>query len=122
MVKALFDSNILIDFLAGVDAARAELDRHDDGAISAITWMEVMIGARPESETAIRTFLASFEIIPADEPVAEEAVRIRRSRRIKLPDAIILASARTRGRLLVTRNEHDFDPVDPGVRIPYRLP
>jgi predicted nucleic acid-binding protein len=119
MVKALFDSNILIDFMAGVDSARAELDRHDDAAISVITWMEVMVGARPESDVAVRTFLASFEIIPTDEAVAEEAVRIRRSRRIKLPDAIILASARTRGRLLVTLNRRDFDPADPGVRIPY---
>ena len=34
MVKALFDSNILIDHLRGVEAAVAELDRYEDSAIS----------------------------------------------------------------------------------------
>jgi predicted nucleic acid-binding protein len=53
--------------------------------------------------------------------VAEEAVRIRRQRRLKLPDAIILATARVHGLVLVTRNTKDFDPADPAIRIPYAL-
>jgi predicted nucleic acid-binding protein len=44
MVKALFDTPILIDFLNGIDDARSELDRHQDKAISTITWMEVQGG------------------------------------------------------------------------------
>ena len=44
MVKALLDTNILIDFLRGLPAARDELNRYEDKAISVITWMEVMVG------------------------------------------------------------------------------
>ena len=40
---AFFDTNILIDFLQGRDAAREEFSRYDDLAISIVTWMEVMV-------------------------------------------------------------------------------
>jgi predicted nucleic acid-binding protein len=54
MVKALFDTNILIDYLNAVPEARDELLRYEQQAISIITWMEVLIGARPEHATATR--------------------------------------------------------------------
>ena len=43
MVKALFDTNILIDYLTGRSQARAELSLYAEKAISIITWMEVMV-------------------------------------------------------------------------------
>jgi predicted nucleic acid-binding protein len=45
VVKALLDTNILIDFLRGIPAARDEMNRHQDKAISIVTWMEVIAGA-----------------------------------------------------------------------------
>lgn len=36
-------------------------------------------------------------------------------------DAIILATALTRGRVLVTRNIKDFPAEMPGIRVPYTL-
>lgn len=121
MVKALFDTNILIDFLNGVEEARAELANYDDSAISIISWMEVMVGASDQARDGTKVFLSSFQLIGLDEPVAEAAVTLRRSHRIKLPDAIVWASAHVNGRLLITRNERDFPTSDPGVRSPYRL-
>ncbi|HEX4199775.1 MAG TPA: type II toxin-antitoxin system VapC family toxin [Caulobacteraceae bacterium] len=121
MVKALFDTNILIDFLNGVEEARAELANYDDSAISVVSWMEVMVGAPDGAKDGTKAFLSTFQLIGLDEPVAEAAVALRRSHRIKLPDAIVWASARVNGRLLVTRNERDFPTSDPGVRSPYRL-
>lgn len=119
MVKALFDTNILIDWLQGRDDARQEIDRFDDRAISIITWMEVMIGAPEAAQQATRAFLAEFDIIAVDNPVAERAVDLRRRHRMKLPDALIWASAQVAGRLLVTRDAKDFPADDPGVRRPY---
>ena len=119
MVKALFDTNILIDLLHNRAQAHAELARFDDRAISMITWMEVLVGAADGMEIGTRAFLAGFELIGLDEAIAERAVDLRRRRRMKLPDAIIWASAQTEGRLLVTRNTKDFPGDDPGVRIPY---
>jgi len=123
MVKALLDTNILIDYLNGAPEADAELARYDDKAISIVTWMEVMIGAAAEPEQAeLRAWLSAFTVIGLDAPVAERAVLLRRQRRIRLPDAIIWATAQVHGLLLVSRNTKDFPQDDPGVRMPYRLP
>jgi hypothetical protein len=121
MVKALFDTNILIDYLNAIPQARIEVQRYGDKAISVITWMEVMIGADPKVESATRSFLSSFDRLGVDERVAEDAVWLRRNHRIKLPDAIIWATARTNSMLLVTRNTKDFPAADPGIRSPYRI-
>ncbi len=117
----LFDTCILIDYLRGVAPARAECERHADRAISIITWMEVLAGADAASEDDIRSFLLNFHPLPLVQGVAERAVAIRRSRRIKLPDAIIQATSESDGRLLVTRNARDFPAGTAGVRIPYTL-
>ena len=121
MVKALLDTNILIDYLNAVPQARAELKRYRDKAISIVTWMEVMIGADAELEADTRSFLSTFDVVTIDEQVAERAVGLRRSHRVRLPDAVIWATAQTRGMLLVTRNTKDFPADDPGIRAPYVL-
>ena len=119
-VPALFDTNILIDYLNGVEAAAAELVRFPDKAISLITWMELMVGASTDDEKhIIKAFLAQFEMLPIYNPVSALAVEIRQQLKMKLPDAIILATARVHNRLLVTRNTKDFSPDAPGIRMPY---
>jgi Predicted nucleic acid-binding protein, contains PIN domain len=121
MVKALFDTNILIDYLNGIPAAREELDRYSEKAISIISWIEVMIGAPTHLANATRTFLDTFDRIDITAEVAERAVAIRGKFRIKLPDAIVWASADVNAMLLVTRNTKDFPEDQPIIRIPYRL-
>lgn len=121
MVTALFDTNILIDYLNLVPEAGAEIDRHAGKAISIITWMEVMAGAAPAVEDGTRAFLGQFDLVQLDENVAEEAAAIRKQNRVKLPDAVIWASARCYGLLLVTRNVKDFPRNEPGIRMPYKL-
>jgi predicted nucleic acid-binding protein len=119
-VKALFDTNIIIDYLAGIDAARSELDRHRQRLISVVTWMECLAGARGDEEAdVIELFLREFTVIAVTRPIARDAVDIRRTRRVRLPDAIIWASARAESALLVTRNTKDFPSDAPGIRIPY---
>jgi len=120
-VKALFDSNILIDYLNGIAAAKKEFQLYESRAISVVTWMEVMVGGELDDDAVTRGFLASFEIIAVTESVAERAVKLRREKRMRLPDAIILASAIEHGLLFVTRNTKDFDARWPGVRMPYTV-
>ncbi len=121
MVKALFDTNILIDYLNAEPQARAEIQRYTDKSISIVTWMEVMVGVDPPVEPVTRAFLDDFELIGVDEKVAEHAVRLRRKSRIRLPDAIIWATAQVNSMILVTRNTKDFPANDPGIRSPYKL-
>ncbi|PNU18573.1 VapC toxin family PIN domain ribonuclease [Geothermobacter hydrogeniphilus] len=120
-VKALLDTNILIDYLNGIEQAREELDRHDRLLISVITWMEVMVGATAEEDAPVRAFLSRFEVVPVTPEIAERAVEIRRQTGIRLPDAIIWAGAQCEDALLVSRNSRDFPPDAPGVRMPYLL-
>ncbi len=121
MVKALFDTNILIDFLNGIPQARGELSHYTDRSISIVTWMEVMVGADPAVFEETAQFLTSFRVVPVDTDIAARAVQLRKSHRIKLPDAIIWATAQAGGMLLVTRNIKDFPQGDPAVRLPYRI-
>jgi len=118
---SLYDTNILIDYLGGIRAARTELSRAIDPAISTVTWIEVMAGVEPPLEDTVRRFLATFRQLAVTSEVAERAVAIRRTLKIKLPDAIILATAQVDGRTLVTRNTRDFKNGMAGVRVPYKI-
>ena len=120
-MKALLDTNILIDYLNGIEAARAEISRYSEPCISPISWIEVMVGVNAGEEKLVRRFLAGFRQIAIDHRIAERAVAIRRDHRIRLPDALIWASAQTADALLVTRNSKDFPGDEPGVRVPYWL-
>ena len=83
------------------------------GAISVITRAEVL--AWP-SHTAQSIELASagmlgFEQIDVDSIIADEAARIRRECNLKLPDALIAATAKLRGLAVITANVRDFERV-----------
>jgi predicted nucleic acid-binding protein len=120
-LRALFDTNILIDYLNGVAAAKAEVERYERPAISVISWIEVLVGTKAGLEAATRKFLSSFERIELTERIADKAVLVRRAAKISVPDAIILASAQIENLVLVTRNTKDFTADAPGIRVPYRL-
>lgn len=60
MVGALFDTNILIDYLNGVPQARDELTRYAAKSISIVTFMEVLIGAADAMEPGRVRFFRSF--------------------------------------------------------------
>ncbi len=118
--RVLIDSNILIDVLAGRELALQEMRRYSDRAISIITWIEVVAGLR-QTEIGLRdTVRANFQVVELSAEVAEEAVLLRRSTRLKLPDAVILATAHIEQRVLLTRNTRDFS-AGRFVQIPYTL-
>jgi predicted nucleic acid-binding protein len=84
--------------------------------------MEVLAGAEDaELELAARAFLQAFDIAEVDTEVAELAIQLRRERRLRLPDAIILATAQQQGCLLITRNTKDFQSNWVEIRVPYSL-
>lgn len=122
MTEAVFDSSILIDALRGVEPAQTELTRYSQRYISRVTWAEVMVCALPDDGVRAEAFLDHFRVIEVTEDVARQAAVFRSQRlRLKALDAIILASAQSTGRILVTRNTKDFPAEMPGIRIPYTL-
>ncbi len=121
-MDAVFDTNIIIDALNGIDEANVEYGRYERVFISRITWMEVLVGAQ-DDDAELRDFLeTNFQIVPLDLAVANTAVQIRRAHHIRLPDAIIWATAQAKEVMLVTRNTKDFDPNWEGVRLHYTIP
>jgi predicted nucleic acid-binding protein len=62
--------------------------------------MEVLVGAQ-DDDAQVRDFLEThFETIPLDLTVAERAVQLRRAFHMRLPDAVIWATAQTNNALL----------------------
>lgn len=125
---ALFDTNILIDLYAGHVAALNELNHYPDGAISAISWMEVACRmARPDrlrfqqdlNELGIRVLQTSVSIIRTAATIRGTSFVI--PPKMKLADAIIGGTAVVSGRLLVTRNPRDFGGESAKVRVPYDI-
>jgi len=122
MADAVLDTNILIDYLLGIDTARETISRYMAPAISIVTWMEVLVGAADETEdTTVRRFLDRFEHIGLTGAIAERAIVLRRTRRIRLPDAVIWATAQEAGCSLVTRNVRHFPAGERDIVMPYAL-
>ncbi|MEI8285504.1 MAG: PIN domain-containing protein, partial [bacterium] len=97
-MKAVFDTNILIDYLNGIEDAKIELAKYSIRQISVISLIEVMVGAtKAVEENAIRSFLGTFEILELSAEIASQAIAIRKQYRLKIPDAIVYATARTQG-------------------------
>ncbi len=121
-MKGLFDSNILIDYLRGIKEAAKEIERFKEKYISIVSYIEVLVGASQEDITlleSIKAFLNSFTLVNVTLPIVDLTVIARKTYKLKLPDAIILASAHSLSALLITRNSKDFPQDDPSVRIPY---
>jgi len=113
----IIDTNILIYHLAGVltDQAEATLaGALESGSyISIITRIE-LLGWRkhsPDSLKAAETLLRSISEIPLHEEIIRLCINFRQNYPIKLPDAIIAATARHAKVPLMTRNMTDFERV-----------
>lgn len=119
----LLDSVILIDLLNGIEEAERYLqDREGSLSISAITRAEVLAGLDGAQAEKVRGFLDRFVLHPIDAAVADEAARLKRLHRWKLPDALQAACALLHKHRLATRNTKDFDPKKfAWVEVPYRI-
>lgn len=89
--------------------------------ISRIAWAEVLAGEPLESRDRVAQILHSFDVVEVDARIARTAADIRHAGRMKLLDALILATAQVNGAILITRNSKDFPAGMPGIRIPYTL-
>lgn len=118
----LLDTNIAIYFLDGLLPEKAlnhieeKLDE-TGGFISIITKIE-LLGWQAPSPNAIRkveNFVNDCEVLSLTDEIANKAIEIRRTQKIKLPDAVIAATALTSDFTLISRNDDDFRKV-PGLK------
>ena len=122
MQIAVFDTNIIIEYSRGRKEAQDLISTTTHRLISLVTWTEFLVGIPLEEQDNVKLFLDdNFEIIDISRAVADEAILIRKNTRIKLPDALIYATARTEGLPLTTLNTRDFNPEWEDVKVPYGI-
>ena len=126
MTGYALDANILIDALLGHPPARQELYRISASGgqmwISRIAWIEILSKGDDMLVRETLQFLRRFNLDEIDDEIAQRAAALRRERpKLRTPDAIILATAQIRGRVLITRNIKDFPAQMPGIRVPYQI-
>ena len=111
--NAILDSNILI-YLSKNELPLAFLDQFDALFISVISYMEVLGYAfrNSEEENFVKEIIDLFDVRFINQEIAEIVIKYRKQYRIKLPDAIIAATAEADGSCLVTRNIDDFKNID----------
>jgi predicted nucleic acid-binding protein len=106
VADVLVDTDVFVDHLRGAVELRAGRHRLH---YSVITRAELFAGT--SATDVIATLLGSLREVPVDRAVAERAGRIRRDTGIRLPDALIAATAIEHRCQLATRNRRDFEKV-----------
>jgi predicted nucleic acid-binding protein len=106
-VAVVLDSDAVVGFLDRGDAlhdaasaAIGDLVREQRLVVSAVTYAEVLTGARlgHHGEEQVRGFFARLisEVLPVDTTVADKVAELRsRVKSLRMPDALILATAET---------------------------
>ena len=124
--KYLIDSNTIIDFCNGnlPENGRAFL-MGINPEISIITNIELFATKNilQEEYELLEKFVAFSVVYDVSKNLIDTTIDIRKTYKIKLPDAIIAATALVYGMTLISRNSKDFDGID-GLEFinPYNIP
>jgi predicted nucleic acid-binding protein len=111
--RFLIDTNALIDVQmnnlpkSGLQFMAEIMDR--DFTVSFVTYIE-FLGYKEASELT-EQFISLANVIEIDKDIIEKCILLRRALSIKLPDAIIAATAISHNLTLITRNIHDFKDI-----------
>lgn len=117
--KALLDSNIII-YLSKSSLDPSELFKdYSTIPISRISYMEVLgFAFKEDSEMAIvNKLLETFGIYELNKKIADEAIRVRKEKKLNLPDSIIYATAKVNKCDLITADEDFIKKLDNEVNV-----
>lgn len=112
--NTVIDTNILIYYLNKQlpESVKMQIDEMtlSGSSMSIITKIEVLgwQGHDEESLEKARALLSLFEEFALNHMIADCCIQLRSDYKIKLPDAIIAATALVNDKVLVTRNVDDF--------------
>ena len=115
--ELLIDSNIIINLLNHRLPSLHEewiIERINQGvAISVITWIEVLgwTGHTKEGLHIAESLLRLCDRIELTPTIRDQTIALRQQHRIKLPDALIAATAQAQSLALLTLNEKDFEHI-----------
>lgn len=110
--KFLLDTNFIIGLLKSDPAVLAEVSTRTVAiaqcSYSAITRMELLgfPGISRDEESIIRQKLERLRYLPLTRAIEDVVISLRQARKIKLPDAVIAATAICAGAELLTLDKH----------------
>ncbi|MFM8742178.1 MAG: type II toxin-antitoxin system VapC family toxin [Cytophagales bacterium] len=106
------DTNIVLYLLNG-DAVLAELLFQKKLYLSFVSQLELMAykGLNHKQQNEISKFIQDCIVIDINNEIKIETVNIRKNSRLKLPDAIVLATARFLSLPLITADQ-DFKQIE----------
>ena len=111
----LFDTDVLIWALCGSVQAANEIDDDENRAISSVTYMELMQGARNKREQAlVKQYLhaLNFVVLPITEAISHRATVFIEEYSLKsglhLADALVFATACEHVLTLCSANQRHF--------------
>jgi len=118
-IKYLWDTNTVIYFLQqqfppNVEKWIDNLLGQSQPVISAITEIELLCWktAAQQDIDLLNNFISDAEIIELEKLIKLKTVDIRKTHKLKLPDAIIAASAMVYDLTFLTRNVNDFKKIE----------
>ena len=119
--KAVLDSNVIIFASKQKIDIDKLLNQFDSFHVSIIAYMEVYSYEFEDDKERklIDDLFESIEIIDVNIEIAEQAINYRKNkiRKIKLPDAIILATTKYLEADLITDDWDDFEGIDNNIEI-----
>lgn len=119
--KGILDSNAVI--FASKEKIDVEklLSGYDELYVSVITYIEVYAYEfqNQAEKDIIDDIFANLEIIEISREIADQAIIYRKNKvkKIKLPDAVILATAKYAGADLLTDDWDDFQNIDSTINV-----
>jgi len=119
--KWVLDTNVIIGFINGAEASVRLVAERGDAELcaSVITRAELLSfhGLPPAEEKRIRQFLHHVSVVDFNEQVEAATIALRRFTQLKLPDAIIAATAVSLGAPLFSFDRRLVALGWPGLRI-----
>ncbi|MFD1258797.1 type II toxin-antitoxin system VapC family toxin [Mucilaginibacter terrae] len=108
----IFDTNVLIYLSKNLLNPQALF--LEDAGISVITKIEALGYSfqNIEEYEIINSICSILKVIPVSDAIAEATINLRKNYRIKLPDALIYATAFVESKPLLTNNMADFASLD----------
>jgi len=70
-----------------------------------------------DEKVIIETLFEDIEIVNLNSDIVNKVIEIRKAKKIKLPDAIVYATAAINQLDLITRNIKDFEGIDNSVNL-----
>ena len=111
--RFLIDTNVLIgaQMSALPENALGKLAAivNSDFTVSFISYIEYL--GYNDSTSEMAEFISLADVIKINTDIIQQTIQLRKQYRIKLPDAIIAATALVEGRTILTRNTADFERI-----------